>query len=83
MQGEVFGPYRLDGLIGSGGMGVVYLARDVALDLNKHQAVSGGGVEGRMRLGRFTAGAMAVDLPQRRVVLTGRPRLHIEQGAIR
>jgi lipopolysaccharide export system protein LptC len=57
--------------------------RDVALDLNKHTAVSGGGVEGRMRLGRFTAGGMTVDLPQRRVVLTGRPRLHIEQGAIR
>ena len=57
--------------------------RDVALDLNKHVAVSGGGVEGRMRLGRFTAGGMTVDLPQRRVVLTGRPRLHIEQGAIR
>lgn len=57
--------------------------RDVALDLNKHTAVSGGGVEGRMRLGRFTAGGMTVDLPQRRVVLTGRPRLHIEQGALR
>jgi lipopolysaccharide export system protein LptC len=57
--------------------------RDVALDLNKHIAVSGGGVEGRMRLGRFTAGGMMVDLPQRRVVLTGRPRLHIEQGGLR
>jgi lipopolysaccharide export system protein LptC len=57
--------------------------RDVALDLNKHTAVSGGGVQGRMRLGRFTAGGMNVDLPQRRVVLTGRPRLHIEQGALR
>jgi lipopolysaccharide export system protein LptC len=57
--------------------------RDVALDLNRHTAVSGGGVEGRMRLGRFTAGGMSVDLPQRRVVLTGRPRLHIEQGALR
>jgi lipopolysaccharide export system protein LptC len=57
--------------------------RNVALDLNKHIAVSGGGVEGRMRLGRFTAGGMAVDLPQRRVVLTGRPRLHIEQGGLR
>jgi lipopolysaccharide export system protein LptC len=57
--------------------------RDVALDLNKHVAASGGGVEGKMRLGRFTAGGMTVDLPQRRVVLTGRPRLHIEQGAIR
>ena len=57
--------------------------RDVALDLNKHVAVSGGGVQGQMRLGRFTAGAMTVDLPQRRVVLTGRPRLHIEQGGLR
>lgn len=57
--------------------------RDVALDLNKQTAVSGGGVDGRMRLGRFTAGGMTVDLPQRRVVLTGRPRLHIEQGALR
>jgi lipopolysaccharide export system protein LptC len=56
---------------------------DVALDLNKHVAVSGGGVQGEMRLGRFTAGGMTVDLPQRRVVLTGRPRLHIVQGAIR
>ncbi|HEU0134144.1 MAG TPA: LPS export ABC transporter periplasmic protein LptC, partial [Allosphingosinicella sp.] len=57
--------------------------RDVVLDLNKHSAVSGGGVEGRMRLGRFTAGGMTADLPQRKVVLTGRPRLHIEQGALR
>jgi lipopolysaccharide export system protein LptC len=57
--------------------------RDVALDLNKNKAVSGGGVEGQMRLGRFTAGGMEVDLPQRRIVLTGRPRLHIKQGAIR
>ncbi|HEX8127260.1 MAG TPA: LPS export ABC transporter periplasmic protein LptC [Allosphingosinicella sp.] len=57
--------------------------RDVALDLNKHTAVSGGGVQGQMRLGRFTAGGMTADLPQRKVVLTGRPRLHIVQGAIR
>jgi lipopolysaccharide export system protein LptC len=57
--------------------------RNVALDLNKHTAVAGGGVQGSMRLGRFTAGGMNVDLPQRRVVLTGRPRLHIEQGALR
>lgn len=56
---------------------------DVALDLNDNTAVSGGRVEGRMRLGRFTAGGMSVDLPQRQIVLTGRPRLHIEQGAIR
>ncbi|HEX9947764.1 MAG TPA: LPS export ABC transporter periplasmic protein LptC [Allosphingosinicella sp.] len=57
--------------------------RDVALDMNSQRAVSGGGVEGRMRLGRFTARNMEVDLPGRRVVLTGRPRLHIEQGALK
>jgi lipopolysaccharide export system protein LptC len=57
--------------------------RDVAIDLNKHSLTGGGGVEGEMRLGRFTAGGMAVDLPQRRVVLTGRVRLHINQGAIK
>jgi lipopolysaccharide export system protein LptC len=57
--------------------------RDVAVDLNRHSLVGGSGVEGRMRLGRFTAGGMTVDLPQRRVVLTGRPRLHIEQGGLR
>jgi lipopolysaccharide export system protein LptC len=57
--------------------------RDVAIDLNNNTAVSGGGVEGQMRLGRFTAGGMEVDLPERRIVLTGRPRLHIKQGAIR
>ncbi|HEX6376727.1 MAG TPA: LPS export ABC transporter periplasmic protein LptC [Allosphingosinicella sp.] len=57
--------------------------RDVAIDLNRHVLAGSGGVEGRMPLGRFTAGGMIVDLPQRRVVLTGRPRLHIEQGGLR
>ena len=57
--------------------------RDVAIDLNKNTLAGSGGVEGQMRLGRFTAGGMTVDLPQRRVVLTGRPRLHIEQGGLR
>src|SRR4051812_47343003 len=57
--------------------------RDVALDLNKHSAAGSGGVAGQMRLGRFTAQNIAVDLPQRRVVLTGRVRLHINQGALK
>jgi lipopolysaccharide export system protein LptC len=57
--------------------------RDVALDLNKHVAVSGGGVEGQMRLGRFTAQNMTVNLPERRVVLQGRVRLHMNQGALK
>lgn len=57
--------------------------RDVALDLNKHSLAGGSGVEGEMRLGRFTAQNIAVDLPGRRVVLTGRVRLHINQGALK
>jgi lipopolysaccharide export system protein LptC len=57
--------------------------RDVALDLNKHTAVSGGGVQGQMRLGKFTADNMTVNLPDRRVVLQGRVRLHMNQGALK
>ena len=57
--------------------------RDVTIDLSKQTLASGGGVEGRMPLGRFTARGMQVDLPQRRVVLTGGVRLRIEQGALR
>lgn len=57
--------------------------RDVEVDLNRHTLASGRGVEGRMPLGRFTAGAMQVDLPARKVVLTGRARLHIVQGGLR
>ena len=57
--------------------------RDVAVDLNKNRLESGEGVEGKMPLGRFTAGKMEVDLPSRKVVLTGRARLHIVQGALK
>jgi lipopolysaccharide export system protein LptC len=57
--------------------------RNVMVDLNRKTLTGRGRVEGRMELGRFTAGGMTVDLEGRRVVLTGRPRLHIVQGAIR
>jgi lipopolysaccharide export system protein LptC len=57
--------------------------RDVAVDLNRHSMTSGEGVEGQMRLGRFTARQMTVDLPSRTVVLSGRARLHIVQGGLR
>lgn len=57
--------------------------RDVGIDLNTNRLAGGGGVEGQMRLGRFTAQNIAVDLPGRRVVLTGRVRLHINQGALK
>jgi lipopolysaccharide export system protein LptC len=57
--------------------------RDVSVNLNTQTMSSGQGVQGRMPLGRFTAGRMEVDIPSRKVVLSGRARLHIEQGGIR
>jgi lipopolysaccharide export system protein LptC len=57
--------------------------RDVTVDLNRQSLAGERGVEGRMPLGRFVADRMAVDLPGRRVVLTGRARLHIVQGGLR
>jgi lipopolysaccharide export system protein LptC len=57
--------------------------RDVNVDMRARTMQSRGRVDGQMPLGRFTAGQMQVDLPNRRVVLTGRPRLHIVQGGLR
>lgn len=57
--------------------------RDVTVDFNTQTLASGGGVSGRMPLGRFTAGRMQVDLPARTVVLTGRAKLQIVQGGLR
>ncbi|MBA3675976.1 MAG: LPS export ABC transporter periplasmic protein LptC [Sphingosinicella sp.] len=57
--------------------------RDVAVNLNDRTLTSNGRVEGRMKLGRFTADRMTANLPERRVVLTGRARLYIVQGGIR
>ena len=36
-----------------------------------------------MPLGRFTAGRLEVNLPERRAVLSGRARVHIVQGGVR
>ena len=57
--------------------------RDVNVDMRARTMQSRGRVDGQMPLGRFSAGQMHVDLPNRRVVLTGRPRLHIVQGGLR
>ena len=56
--------------------------RDVTVDLRERTLESRGAVDGRMPLGRFSAQRMAVDLPERRVVLSGRARLHIVQGGV-
>jgi lipopolysaccharide export system protein LptC len=57
--------------------------KDVSVDLANQRMSGDKGVEGRMKLGRFTAGRMDVDLPNRQVTLSGRARLHIVQGGLR
>jgi len=57
--------------------------RDVTLDLRARTLQSRGAVDGVMPLGRFSAGRLEANLPDRTVVLTGRARLHIAQGGIR
>ena len=57
--------------------------RDVTVDLNDRSLASRGAVDGRMPLGRFRADSLRADLGTRIVVLDGRARLHIVQGAVR
>jgi lipopolysaccharide export system protein LptC len=57
--------------------------RDVAVDLPTRLVRSGGAVDGRMPLGTFRANQLSADLRARTVVLSGRARLHIVQGAAR
>lgn len=57
--------------------------RDVTVNMRARTLVSRGPVQGSMPLGRFTAGQLRVNLPDRKVELSGRARLHIDQGAIR
>lgn len=59
------------------------VTRDVAVDLNSRRVASGGPVTGRMPLGSFSGDRLRADLNQRTVVLDGRARLHIVQGASR
>lgn len=56
--------------------------RDVMVNLRTRTLASDGAVEGRMPLGSFSGGRIEADLGERRVVLTGRPRLRIVQGAL-
>jgi lipopolysaccharide export system protein LptC len=57
--------------------------RNVTVDLNQRSLASRGAVDGRMPLGTFSAGRFRADLTSRTVVLDGRARLHIKQGAVR
>ena len=56
---------------------------NVNVDMRARTMQSRGPVQGQMPLGHFSADQLHVDMPSRRVVLTGRARLHIVQGALR
>lgn len=75
---EVSGPIQL-----TAADGYRMQTRDVVVNLRERRLASNGAVEGQMPLGRFSGGRLEADLGERRVVLTGRPRLHIVQGGIR
>jgi len=77
-QVDVAGPIRV-----TAADGYRLQTRDVNVDLNTQSLQSRGAVEGSMPLGRFTAGRFRADLPNRTVILDGRARLHIVQGAVR
>ncbi|HZG46978.1 MAG TPA: LPS export ABC transporter periplasmic protein LptC [Allosphingosinicella sp.] len=58
------------------------MTSNVAVDLRDRSLQSQGEVQGRMPIGTFRADRMSADLPERKVVLEGNARLHIEQGAL-
>ena len=75
---QVIGPIQL-----SAADGYRMTTHDVTVDLRGRRLESQGSVQGQMPLGSFSGGRLEADLGTRTVVLTGRPRLHIVQGAIR
>lgn len=77
-QVDVVGPIQL-----TAADGYTLETSNVRIDLRSQQLASRGSVQGKMPLGRFTAGRLEADLEQRTVVLGDRARLHIEQGVIR
>ncbi len=75
---DVRGPIRFEAADG-----YRLTTRDVTVDLRERTLASRGQVDGQLPLGRFTAGRLEVDLPQRRAGVSGRARLPIVQGAVR
>lgn len=75
---RVIGPVRV-----AGGDGYKLETSNVRVDMKQRTLASDGRVSGAMRLGQFEAGEMRADLGTRTVVLEGRPRLKITQGAVR
>jgi lipopolysaccharide export system protein LptC len=72
---DVIGP-----ILFTGADGYRMQTSDVRVDLNTRTLSGEGQVTGRVPLGSFSADKITADLPDRRVVLSGRARLRIEQG---
>lgn len=75
---RVVGPIRV-----TGPDGYRLNTSDVTVDLKQRSVTGSGGVQGEMRLGRFSAGRMRADLGERTVTLDQGARLKIVQGAVR
>ncbi|HEX8444110.1 MAG TPA: LPS export ABC transporter periplasmic protein LptC [Allosphingosinicella sp.] len=56
---------------------------NAAVDIDQRRMVSDRPINGQMPLGTFSADRMQVDMNDRKVVLQGRARLHIEQGKLK
>ena len=56
---------------------------NAAVDIDQSRMVGDRPIRGQMPLGTFSANRMRVDMNDRKVVLEGRARLHIEQGALK
>jgi lipopolysaccharide export system protein LptC len=75
---RVVGPIRVNGPQGDR-----LDTSDVVVNLKQRQVTGSGGVQGRMKLGNFSAGRLQADLGSRTVVLDHGARLKIVQGAAR
>jgi lipopolysaccharide export system protein LptC len=77
-QVDVIGPVRV-----TGPDGYNLTTTDVNIDLKSRTVTGHGGIQGRMRLGQFSAGRLSADLGERTVTLDQGARLKIVQGAVR
>jgi lipopolysaccharide export system protein LptC len=75
---RVVGPIRA-----TGPDGYLLNTSDVTVNLKQRSVTGSGGVQGRTKLGEFTAGRLTADLADRTVTLDQGARLKIVQGAVR
>jgi lipopolysaccharide export system protein LptC len=75
---RVVGPIRA-----KGPDGYLLNTSDVTVNLKQRSVTGSGGVQGRTKLGEFTAGRLTADLADRTVTLDQGARLKIVQGAVR